>query len=150
MDLYVTHFMPSVFTVKDVGAENFIAEYSKHLKNSGKFEYPSWADYVKTGVAKELAPLDSDWIYVRAAAIIRHLYIRPDTGVGAFRKVFSSKQRRGAAPSHSRKASGKIVRYILKQFKVLSYVEESKKGGFRLTKEGRRELDTVARHCNSA
>jgi hypothetical protein len=37
---------------------------------------PEWVDVVKTNVAKELAPYDEDWFYVRIAGIARHLYIR--------------------------------------------------------------------------
>lgn len=47
-------------------AEAFIAAYSSHLKRSGKLEVPIWADIVKTGAYKELAPYDPDWYYVRA------------------------------------------------------------------------------------
>lgn len=49
-------------------AEAFIAAYSSHLKRSGKLEVPIWADIVKTGAYKELAPYDPDWYYVRAGA----------------------------------------------------------------------------------
>ena len=36
------------------------------LKNNDKFVVPKWADIVKTGVHKELAPYDPDWYFVRA------------------------------------------------------------------------------------
>eukprot|EP00922_Rhytidocystis_sp_ex-Travisia-forbesii_P021482 GHVS01031472.1.p1 GENE.GHVS01031472.1~~GHVS01031472.1.p1 ORF type:complete len:172 (+),score=14.52 GHVS01031472.1:102-617(+) len=147
--LYETGFPTVVYTVKDVGADKFITCYARHLKQSGKLEYPKWADYVKTGKAKELAPYDPDWIYVRAASVLRHLYVRPDCGVGAFRKVYGTKKRRGAAPGHSVKASGKIVRYVLQQFEKMGLVAKNDiKGGRRLTKQGQREVDTIARQCN--
>eukprot|EP00922_Rhytidocystis_sp_ex-Travisia-forbesii_P006715 GHVS01009770.1.p1 GENE.GHVS01009770.1~~GHVS01009770.1.p1 ORF type:complete len:172 (+),score=24.33 GHVS01009770.1:92-607(+) len=148
--LYKTNFPTVVHTVKDVPADKFIACYARHLKQSGKLEYPKWADYVKTGKAKELAPYDPDWIYVRAASVLRHLYVRPDCGVGAFRKVYGSKQRRGAAPGHAAKASGKIVRFVLKEFEKMGLVTKNYvKGGRRLTKQGQREVDTIARQCDS-
>ncbi len=43
---------------------------------SGKMQVPDWVDVVKTNVAKELAPYDEDWFYVRTASVARHLYIR--------------------------------------------------------------------------
>ena len=49
-------------------AEAFITAYSSHLKRSGKLDVPTWADIVKTGAYKELAPYDPDWYYVRAGA----------------------------------------------------------------------------------
>lgn len=52
-------------TVKDVNAHTFIKAYAAHLKRSGNLEVPKWVDLVKTGPAKELAPLDADWFYTR-------------------------------------------------------------------------------------
>jgi hypothetical protein len=53
-------------TVRDVNPTDFIAAYAEVLKNNDKFVVPKWADLVKTGVAKELAPYDPDWYFVRA------------------------------------------------------------------------------------
>lgn len=53
-------------TVRDVRADAFIAAYAQVLKNNDKFVVPKWADTVKTGVHKELAPYDPDWYYIRA------------------------------------------------------------------------------------
>ena len=36
--------------------------------------------YVFLGVHKELAPYDPDWYYIRAAAIVRKIYLRQGTG----------------------------------------------------------------------
>jgi hypothetical protein len=57
---------PCGVTVKDVPAGEFIVAYAAHLKRTGKIELPKWSDLVKTSKAKELAPYDSDWYYVRA------------------------------------------------------------------------------------
>lgn len=54
---------------------------------------------------KSLAPHDPDWIFKRAAAILRHLYLRPSCGVGAFRKVFSCKTGKKCSPGHTSKVS---------------------------------------------
>merc|ERR1719392_668353 len=131
-------------TVKDVKAEKFIEAFSQHLKRQGKFEIPKWADIVTTGVRKELAPYDPDWIYVRAASMVRKIYIRGGVGVGAFRKIYGGQQRRGAMTNVFSKGSGKIARYILKQLEEMDLVEQDDNGGRRITKEGQRELDTVA------
>ena len=69
-------------TVRDVSAAKFISAYADVLKNNDKFHVPKWVDLVKTGVHKELAPYDPDWYHIRAAAIIRKIYLRPGTGVG--------------------------------------------------------------------
>ncbi|CDJ42903.1 40S ribosomal protein S19, putative [Eimeria tenella] len=136
-----------VYTVKDVTAQTFIEAYANHLKKRGKFQVPMWADLVKTGYGKSLAPHDPDWIFKRAAAILRHLYLRPSCGVGAFRKVFSCKSGKKCSPGHTSKASGKIIRYILQQFETMGLVESRPDNGRRLTKVGQKELDVIARQC---
>merc|ERR1711862_191992 len=102
------------------------------------------ADLVKTGTLKELAPLDPDWIYVRTASIVRKVYIRGGSGVGAFTKVYGGQQRRGTYTKVFATGSGKIIRYILQQLEEMGLVEQNEDGGRNITKEGQRELDTVA------
>jgi small subunit ribosomal protein S19e len=53
-------------TVRDVSGHAFIAAYAEHLKKGGKIEVPKWAEYIKTGVARELGPLADDWYFHRA------------------------------------------------------------------------------------
>ncbi|CAD7942630.1 unnamed protein product [Amoebophrya sp. A120] len=132
-------------TVKDVKAQKFITALAKHMKRQGKFELPPWADVVKTGVSRELPPMDQDWLYIRAASIARHVYNRGGSGVGAFRKVYGGQQRRGTCTSHFRKSSGKIIRYCMQQLEEIGIIEiDEKTGGRRITPEGQREMDTVA------
>merc|ERR1711862_388581 len=102
------------------------------------------ADLVKTGTLKELAPLDPDWIYVRTASLVRKIYIRGGSGVGAFTKVYGKQQRRGTCTNKSSTGSGKVCRYILQQLEEMGLVETDEEGGRKITKEGQRELDTVA------
>merc|ERR1719240_1651629 len=104
-------FQKNVCTVKDVKADVFIRAFAKHMNRQGKFELPKWADVVKTGVSKELPPMDQDWLYVRAASVARHVYNRGGAGVGSFRKVYGGQQRRGVCTGHFRKSGGKIIRY---------------------------------------
>ena len=65
-------------TVRDVPAAKFIAAYAEELKKNDKFVLPKWADLVKTGVSKELAPYDPDWYFIRAGIsilILQAMYI---------------------------------------------------------------------------
>ncbi|CAJ1441998.1 unnamed protein product [Effrenium voratum] len=110
----------------------------------GRFELPKWADVVKTSKSKELPPYDPDWLYVRTASMVRKIYIRKGMGVGAFRKVYGGQQRRGTCTNKFTKSSGKIARYILQQLEEMGLVEVDEEGGRMITKEGQRELDTVA------
>merc|ERR1719456_60889 len=134
----------AIATVKDVDTEKFIAAFAQHLKRQGIFETPKWADHVKTGPNKELAPYDPDWLYVRAASMVRKIYIRKGMGVGAFRKVYGGQKRRGTCTNIYVKSSGKIARYCLQQLEEMGLIEQDEEGGRKLTSEGQRELDTVA------
>jgi len=71
-------------TVKDVEHSKFISAFAQHLKRQGRFEMPKWADLVKTGRTRELAPYDPDWLYIRTASVVRKIYIRGGSGIGGF------------------------------------------------------------------
>eukprot|EP01127_Copromyxa_protea_P010912 TRINITY_DN270_c0_g1_i1.p1 TRINITY_DN270_c0_g1~~TRINITY_DN270_c0_g1_i1.p1 ORF type:complete len:164 (-),score=46.14 TRINITY_DN270_c0_g1_i1:151-600(-) len=131
-------------TVKDVAAANFITEYAAHLKRNQWLKLPSWLDLVKTGVAKELSPLDPDWYYVRAASVARKIYLNGGTGVGALRKKYGGNKRRGPRPERFQKASGGIIRHVLKQLEAIGVVEKAANGGRKISQEGQRDLDRIA------
>ena len=83
------------------------------MKKNDKIKQPKWTDFCKTAVGRELAPYDPDWLYIRAAAIARKVYLRGHTGVGRMTHLFGGKERNGVigpfhAPSHA-----KIIRYCL-------------------------------------
>lgn len=135
---------PTAVTVRDVPAPAFIAAYAEVLKNNDKFVVPKWADVVKTGVHKELAPYDPDWYFIRAAAIARKIYLRQGTGVGALRKRFGGNYRRGAAPEIHQDAAGGLIRTILIALDDLKVTEKHVKGGRRISRVGQQALDLVA------
>ena len=56
-------------TVRDIAPAKFIAAYAEILKNNDNFVVPKWADLVKTGVHKELAPYDPDSYFIRAGVL---------------------------------------------------------------------------------
>merc|ERR1719231_2132318 len=142
-------FNSHIAGVKDVSDSKFIALLSAHLKRQGKIEIPKWVDYVKTGHFKELAPIDPDWLYVRAASMARKIYIRKGTGVGGFRKVYGGQKRNGTCKNKYVKGSGKITRYLLQKLEEIGLVEQLEAGGRKITSEGQRELDLVACRCGA-
>merc|ERR1712218_687995 len=90
-------------------------------------------DIVKTNVAKELAPYDEDWFYVRSPV-----------GVTTVCKIYGVRRNNGSAPSHWRAGSGSIGRKALQALEQLKLVEKDPNGGRRLTSQGRRDLDRIA------
>ena len=87
-------------------------------------QLPVWADIVKTGMFKELAPNSDNWYYVRAASIARKIYLRPGTGVGALQKWYGVNYWRGTRGEHFRKASSGIIRSMLAQLEEMKVVEK--------------------------
>ncbi|KAG8461104.1 hypothetical protein KFE25_003673 [Diacronema lutheri] len=144
---------PCGVTVKDVPAGDFIVAYAAHLKRTGKIELPKWSDLVKTSKARELAPYDPDWYYVRAAAIARRVYLRGNVGVGAMRKIYGGRQRRGTVKEKFALSGGSIPRHIfaqLEKMKILEKAPATGKGGRRITETGQRDLDSIAGQIKSA
>lgn len=136
---------PRGTSVRDVSADAFVRAYAQHLKRQGKLEIPKWVDYVKTSPAKELAPYDPDWFYVRCASIARKVYLRPNTGVGALTKVYGSNHRRGTKTEHFREANAGILRYMVKQLEAIKVLEKVPNGkGRRISNIGRQDLDRIA------
>jgi len=132
-------------TVKDVPTREFVTALSVHFKKSGKLELPAWHDIVKTSTARELAPQDPDWYYVRAASVARKIYLRGGTGVGDLSRIYGSQKRHGVAPQHFQRAARGLHRHILKQLQELDLVAKKKdKTGRWITKNGQHELDTIA------
>jgi small subunit ribosomal protein S19e len=103
-----------------------------------------WVDTVKTGHFKELPPQNPDWFYVRAASVARHVYLRKSVGVGRLRKVHGGVKNRGSRPSHHNDASGAVDRSILQALEKIGVVEQSPKGGRRISQAGQRDLDRIA------
>jgi len=140
-------------TVKDVPAKEFIEHFAKHLKKGNKIKMPEWAGYYKTSCAKELAPYDADWLYVRAASVAYQLYMRKAVGVNTLRKHYSKKQRVGVCTEHSRITAGKCIRYCLIELEraqlVGKFQYENSAGqtlcnGKALTKRGTTDMDRIA------
>merc|ERR1711959_118032 len=131
-------------TVKDVPADAFIKKCAEFLKRQQKFQVPKWADLVKTGHFKELAPYDEDWFYIRAASIARKIYLRPGCGIGALRHWYGGAHRRGTRTTRHATASGAVIRNCLKQLEAQGLVEEHPDGGRQITSKGRSELDRIA------
>nr|CAA53231.1 ribosomal protein S19 [Ascaris suum] len=137
--------MVKATSVKDVDQHEIVQHIAKFLKKSGKVKVPDWSDVTKMGISKELAPLNSDWYYVRTASIARRLYVRSPTGVDALRLVYGGSKRRGVVPNHFAKASGSVIRKALQTLEAIKWVQKHPDGNGRvLTKQGRKDLDRIA------
>lgn len=131
-------------TVKDVPADTFVEALAAHFKKNDKISVPAWADIVKTAAMKQLPPTSEDWYYIRAAAIARRVYVR-GASPNDLAKAFGGAKKNGVRRSHWSKASQGLCRKILQELEAIGLVAKTDKGGRRITKNGQRELDTIAR-----
>ena len=140
------------FTVLDVPSSQFINALADYFKEKNIIKVPKYAPLVKTSKSNDCEPISQDYIYYRAAAICRKLYLTKskNLGVGSLRNMFSKKQRRGSQPPRTFRAGGKIIRELVIQLKGKEYIdnygqnEEETDKGLHLTKKGRSELDKIA------
>ena len=128
-------------TVYDVQANELIVRVAEKLK--GKLEPPEWAKFVKTGINKERPPMQDDFWYIRAASILRNIYVHDHAGVSKLRNKYGGRIKNTHQRKEKVKASGKIIRLILQQLENAGYLQKSPKGRI-LTKEGRSLLDKTA------
>jgi len=62
--------------VHEIPAQEFILALASRIKAMDEFKMPDWALFVKTGMSKLRPPENKDWWYVRAASILRTLYVK--------------------------------------------------------------------------
>ena len=130
-------------TVFDVTADLLIEKVAEEFKENDKIESPAWSNFVRTGVQKERKPENPDWWFVRAASIIRRVYIDGPVGVQSLRTFYGGKKDRGVRPEKFRRGSGSIIRTALQQLEDAGYVEKQE-GGRVVSPQGRSFLDKIS------
>ncbi|MBP2031233.1 small subunit ribosomal protein S19e [Methanohalophilus levihalophilus] len=130
-------------TAYDVPATDIISKLAEKLKENDNIQPPEWAAFAKTGVHKELPPMDSDWWYTRCAAVLRRIYIDGPIGIQRLRSVYGGKKNRGANPSKKAKGSGSVARVVSQQLESAGFVSQLK-GGRIVTPAGQSLLDNTA------
>ncbi|HIE41475.1 MAG TPA: 30S ribosomal protein S19e [Candidatus Aenigmarchaeota archaeon] len=113
---------------------------AKKLKDDRIVEMPEWAKFVKTSVARERTPHRDDWWYIRAASILRKIYLKGPIGVARLSKVYGGRKNRGYKPEKFRPGGRKIIRIILQQLEKSGLVNEEKRKGRILTEKGKKYL----------
>ena len=135
-------------TVYDVPADALIERVAKRLEEISEIKMPEWAKFVKTGAHKERIPEQRNWWYIRAASILRRVYIDGPVGVARLRTYYGGRKNRGVKPEHHVDASGKIIRTILQQLERAGLVEKDGQNGRKISKKGQSLLDKEASAIN--
>jgi len=125
--------------ITDIKGEQFAKELALNLEKMPEFKMPEWAYFVKTSVSKSRPPTQSEWWYLRAASVLRQVYLNKVVGVERLRTKYGSNKDRGMRPKKFYKGSGKIIRTILQQAEKAGFVKKikDKKAGRMFTPKGK-------------
>ena len=134
--------------VQDINPQIFISKLKEELKKFSEISPPQWAFFVKSGSHKERPPKQQDFWYIRAASILRRIYLDGPVGVERLRSYYGGKKKHRVRPARFRKASGSIIRKILQQLENAGLVEKDKKGR-KITSKGMSLLSKVAKWCKN-
>lgn len=130
----------------DVPQNELIEKTAIELKKL--IHMPSWAPFVKTGPHKQRPPIDPDWWYIRAAAILRKIYLRGPIGVSKLKVQYGGKKNRGVKPEKFCKGSGSVIRKVLQQLEEAKLIKQEAVGkhkGRVITPKGKSVLFSVAK-----
>lgn len=139
--------------IEEVCPVKFIDTLSKSLKEEKKLQKPEEAAYIKTGHGRELAPENENWYHIRAASILRKLYMEELTnpekskhgfGVMWFARVYGGSKNNGHKPSHTVSGSKSLVRRILQSLENIKLVSKLSMGGRKLSPTGLSYLESIA------
>ena len=130
-------------TVYDIPAEQLIRKAAEELKKRSEIQPPAWAAFSKTGVHKEMPPEDPDWWFIRAAAVLRRVYVDGPVGVQRMRSFYGGAKNRGSRPNAFRRGSGSVLRKVLQQLEAAGLIVHEK-AGRRVSPAGRAFLDNLS------
>jgi small subunit ribosomal protein S19e len=134
--------------INDIPINDLIQNTAEELKKIESIKAPAWGSFVKTGMHKERQPLDKDWWYMRAAAVLRKIMLLGPIGVAKLRVHYGGKKNRGARPERFYAGSGSIARKVLQQLEQAALVKQvgkdEKRKGRIITPKGHKLLDSIA------
>ena len=110
--------------------DHLIRKVAEELRKRKEITPPEWAAFAKTGAHKEMPPEDPDWWYVRAAAVLRRVYVDGPLGVERMRSFYGGNKNRGSKPNAFRKGSGSILRKSLQQLEAAGLIIHDKPAGY--------------------
>ena len=132
-------------TLREVDPKALLTRLKEELKKLSELQPPQWSHFIKAGVHKERLPEQPDWWHMRAASLLRRVYLNGPVGISRLRSYYGGRQNRGQAPEHFRKAGGKIIRTILQQLEQVGLVKKVERGGRKVTPKGAAMLENLVK-----
>ena len=139
--------MIKIASIWDVPVNDLIEAAAKELAKSAEMKAPAWTVFAKTGTHKERPPMRNDWWEIRAAAILRRLYMKGPLGVSKIRTMYGGKKDRGMQPEIYKRGSGSVARKILQQLEKAGFAKQAEKDthkGRLITPKGKALMDKAA------
>ena len=136
-------------TVREVDPKVLLTRLNGELKKLSELQPPQWSHFTKTGVHKERLPEQSDWWHMRAASLLRRVYLNGPVGISRLRSYYGGRQNRGQAPERFHKAGGKIIRTILQQLEQAGLVKKVERGGRKVTPKGAVMLENLVKQIKA-
>lgn len=132
-------------SISSVDAQTFNVKLAEALKKHKEFQQPEWLVFVKSGHGKQRPIQEEDFWHMRAASILRQIYLRGSVGVQRLRTRYGNRKNRGKQPAHFAPASGKIIRMLLQQSEKAGLLTKAtgKGKGRMLTDDGKKLLESV-------
>lgn len=133
--------------IHDVNPTLLITRAAKELQNVSELKPPEWATFAKTGMSRERPPVQTNWWFIRSAALLRKLFILGPVGTSKLKVKFGGKKNRGVKPGRFYPASGNHIRKILQQLEKAGLAKQEQKGvhkGRVITPKGHQLLEKVA------
>lgn len=131
-------------TVYDVPSDMLIRCVAEKLKLNEKIKIPEKLKFIKTGLHREKAPSQSDWWYIRTAAVLRKVYLEQCVGTCHLASMFGGARDRGSKPDRAKKGSRAIIRHVLQQLEQAGYISCVKGKGRFISPSGKAFLDNTA------
>ena len=113
-------------------------------ENVDQVQPPAWAPLAKTGSHVEKQPQNSDWWYVRNAAILRKVYAHEPIGLEKLRADYGGRKGFSVRPNHASKAGGSNIRKALQQLEAAGLIQTAGTQGRKMTPKGRKLLQEIA------
>ena len=133
--------------IHDVDATALILRVAEELKKDSNVKAPVWAPFVKTGMNRERQPMQADWWHIRAASILRKIFILGPVGTNKLRNKYGGRKNNGMAPDHFYVGAGNHIRKILQQLEKAGLAKQAQKGAHKgriVTPKGQSMLEVTA------
>ncbi len=132
-------------TVYEVPSDLFLERLASELKETvDQVKPPPWVGRAKTSAHAEAPPISEDWWYIRAASMMRKLYVHGPSGVSRLAAAYGGRLSRGPASERAWAGGRSSIRKILQQLESAGLVDRQAKEGRALTGKARALMDQLA------